>query len=174
MPSYLFSRLIIFNCISRMASPSLIRDDHLTFTTSTSNSDTLPSTSHNPNTSTNSRIVRNLSDMLFGKTTMSGTSLNMTANESTPLLRESSNHEGRTPRRNFTASLDQVAEAEAQNRVVKLNNASTILSESEEGGDARLPQKRASITMAYAKKIKQRSKYYVPVTDWLPKYSWSL
>ncbi|OWT39498.1 endoplasmic reticulum protein [Cryptococcus neoformans Bt1] len=157
-----------------MASPSSIRDDHLTFTTSTSNSDTLPSTSHNPNTSTNSRIVRNLSDMLFGKTTMSGTSLNMTANESTPLLTESSNHEGRTPRRNFTASLDQVAEAEAQNRVVKLNNASTILSESEEGGDARLPQKRASITMAYAKKIKQRSKYYVPVTDWLPKYSWSL
>lgn len=157
-----------------MASPSSIRDDHLTFTTSTSNSDTLPSTSHNPNTGTNSRIARNLSDVLFGKTTMSGTSLNTTANESTPLLTELPSHEGRTPRRNFTASLDQVAEAEARNRVVKLNNASIILSESGELGDARSPQKRASITMAYAKRIKQRSKYYVPVTDWLPKYNWSL
>jgi hypothetical protein len=29
-------------------------------------------------------------------------------------------------------------------------------------------------TAEVAKKIKQRSKYYVPVTEWLPKYSWDL
>lgn len=114
--------------------------------------------------------------MLFGKPATSGTSLSTSANESTPLLTEPPSHGGRTPRRNFTASLDQVAEAAAQNRVVKLNKISPISSESGEGetGDGRLPRDRASITMAYAKKIKQRSKYYVPVTDWLPKYSWSL
>ncbi|KAE8539601.1 hypothetical protein D1P53_003535 [Cryptococcus gattii VGV] len=159
-----------------MASPPYTGGDHLTFTTSTSSANTPPFTSHSPNTSTNSRISRNLSDMLFGKPTISGTSLSTSANESTPLLTEPPSHGGRTPRRNFTASLDQVAEAAAQNRVVKLNKISPISSESEEGeaGDGRLPRDRASITMAYAKKIKQRSKYYVPVTDWLPKYSWSL
>ncbi|KIR25137.1 endoplasmic reticulum protein [Cryptococcus deuterogattii LA55] len=159
-----------------MASPPSTRGDHLTFTTSTSSANTPPFTSHSPNTSTNSRISHNLSDMLFGKPTTSGTSLSTSANESTPLLAEPPCHGGRTPRRNLTASLDQVAEAAAQNRVVKLNKISPISSESEEGeaGDGRLSRDRASITMAYAKKIKQRSKYYVPVTDWLPKYSWSL
>lgn len=171
-----FHRLIFVNCISRMASPPSTRGDHLTFTTSTSSANTPPFTSHSPNTSTNSRISHNLSDMLFGKPTTSGTSLSTSANESTPLLAEPPCHGGRTPRRNLTASLDQVAEAAAQNRVVKLNKISPISSESEEGeaGDGRLSRDRASITMAYAKKIKQRSKYYVPVTDWLPKYSWSL
>ncbi|KAK4689920.1 hypothetical protein P7C73_g207, partial [Tremellales sp. Uapishka_1] len=44
---------------------------------------------------------------------------------------------------------------------------------------ARLPipgeiQRKPSKTLNVARKIKQRSKYYVPVTEWLPNYSWSL
>ncbi|WVR03746.1 hypothetical protein IAU60_000741 [Kwoniella sp. DSM 27419] len=36
------------------------------------------------------------------------------------------------------------------------------------------PRKKPSRTATYAKKVKQRSKYYVPITEWLPNYSWSL
>lgn len=35
-------------------------------------------------------------------------------------------------------------------------------------------KKRKKIGARVAKKVRQRSKYYVPVTEWLPQYSWSL
>ncbi|RSH94758.1 hypothetical protein EHS25_004564 [Saitozyma podzolica] len=109
------------------------------------------------------------------------------AGERAPLLTQ--NGEG-SARRNYTMELDASGGTDTSNAGVSgvtgmsgVSGVSGGALGSEEGGkdtprdrergDDPLAKKRSS-TAAVAKKIRQRSKYYVPVTEWLPNYSWSL
>ena len=68
-------------------------------------------------------------------------------------------------RRNYTEELDGVG-AELDMRKAKTPNGDS---------EPSTPIRRSrQATIDVAKKIKQRSKYYIPVTDWLPKYNWQL
>ncbi|WWD16428.1 hypothetical protein CI109_100854 [Kwoniella shandongensis] len=90
--------------------------------------------------------------------------------EVTPLLTDDG---GRPPQRNWTANLDEIADDD-EGRKTSGGEAGASGDQTPEDGNGRGPKRKSSATLAYAQKIRQRSKYYVPVTDWLPKYSWSL
>ncbi|KAK8861653.1 hypothetical protein IAR55_002476 [Kwoniella newhampshirensis] len=143
-----------------MTSPMSRDDDHLSFTTATA-----PSTSPQAASSSKSAgaVSRNFSASMFNTNRISG------ASEFTPLLEDT----GRPPTRNWTANLDEAAEED--DRMQKAGaSAGGSGNQTPKDGDERGPKRKSSATLAYAKKIRQRSKYYVPVTEWLPKYSWSL
>ncbi|GFZ42489.1 hypothetical protein JCM24511_00204 [Saitozyma sp. JCM 24511] len=111
------------------------------------------------------------------------------AGERAPLLTQ--NGEG-SVRRNYTMELDASGVTDTSNAGVSgltgmsgVSGVSGGALASEEGGkdtprdreradDRKALAKKRSSTAAVAKKIRQRSKYYVPVTEWLPNYSWSL
>ncbi|WVQ78791.1 hypothetical protein IAT38_000882 [Cryptococcus sp. DSM 104549] len=160
-----------------MASPPE-REDHSAISFSTGPH---PTSSSTPSSSKrSSRVPRNLSGIIFGTSPTAVTSLaamseaRSGANENTPLLvePEAGRREDESPRRNYTANLDEAAgmdddSAGGKGRLLRAPGPGGV-------GGSGGPKKKPSVTLTYAKKIKQRSKYYVPVTEWLPKYNWSL
>ncbi|TYJ55804.1 hypothetical protein B9479_003456 [Cryptococcus floricola] len=136
-------------------------DDHLTFATPNAPSG---SSGTGAGAGTGSKVPRNLSGILFGRPNLSGSS------ESAPLIPRD---RSRSPRRNYTANLDQITDEDESERG-QSGGHDQYESSASGAGQGRRPSKKKSLTLTYAKKIRQRSKYYVPITEWLPNYSWSL
>ncbi|WVQ93512.1 hypothetical protein IAU59_000586 [Kwoniella sp. CBS 9459] len=116
-------------------------------------------------------IPRNLSAIVFANANNMGANeepSGVVGNETTPLL---SGGDGQSSIRNWSAT-----------EGLRTDSSSVKDSAENEAGDyanggpgGRVPTRKLSdATLTYAKKVKQRSKYYVPITDWLPNYSWSL
>ncbi|WVW80234.1 hypothetical protein I302_102212 [Kwoniella bestiolae CBS 10118] len=104
--------------------------------------------------SSTNNIPRNSSAILFATAESSAsarshTNGRMGANENTPLLIDNPSHQGSWVE-NGVGSDDGSIKVDTKTN------------------------KKGKSTLAIAAKLKQRSKYYVPITDWLPNYSWSL
>ncbi|WVN84882.1 uncharacterized protein L203_100018 [Cryptococcus depauperatus CBS 7841] len=136
--------------------PTTNSDDHLMLLRDDDSSNAEPSTARVPHN------LSNLLAVLFGKP------LSSALNETTPLM----NRYGQdgAPSRNFSTNPKQITD-EDEPLHPDISNYSGDSSQEE---DRRIPNQQPSVALTYVQRIKQRSKYYVPITDWLPKYSWSL
>ncbi|WWC88093.1 uncharacterized protein L201_002997 [Kwoniella dendrophila CBS 6074] len=117
-----------------------------------------------PHQDTDSSIQRNSSAILFGSDSAAtgSSSTDMGINENTPLLAS----KGDQTKQRQINNLPNWNESSNTS-----DNGSIKIDESDDG---RKKPKGKSSSLQYAAKLKQRSKYYVPITDWLPNYSWSL
>ncbi|ORY29822.1 sulfate transporter family-domain-containing protein [Naematelia encephala] len=156
-----------------MTSPTN-ESDHLTF--STANANVHPSGSSSAQGLTPSSSKSDFRGALSSFVSKFGEG--SIPNERTRLLAEEGND--RLPKRSWTLDLD-AAESRVDDGAPR---------ESGDGDSAKGPnedllqpqgdrpsdqlRRKRSTTLAVAKKIRQRSKYYIPVTEWLPNYNWSL